>query len=646
MSKRKNKWKQSKPCKKYSNQMVSQCDKLSILNVNIRSLDKHFNELEAELQVKKINPTLIGLTETFIKDDKAAESFKLPGYHKLITCNRTDGQQGGVALWISNKIGHRVLLKDTTREWLVVEILCPFRVLVGVTYRREGKFSRKAYCEWLDEELQKLGSTTASVIVCGDFNIDILKSNCCSTELEDIMKSSNLFLVTPREVTRRFKNAESCLDHIYSDLPVAEKIVYQSSITDHYMVWTEFEKHLQPIMSTPTWYRNFKPLMRPQTMSSFQNGISIQLENIDWNNSRIDQCFASLNEIILDETDIYAPYKRVLVGMKNNWIDNTVKRSINKRDIMHKMMCDLPDDQEVKHAFTIQRNKTKSLIRKKKRQHIQSKFDQSIGDPFHRNLNEVFGKGKEPILPTFDDGKTLDDFNKYFALVGIKNREGITPTSATFNTKDQGMSLFKKPTNENEVSCIIKRTKNTTSMGIDGISNKLLKLCIPAILPAITTLFNRCMRQGYFRERMKIAKITPVYKKGNRENFVNYRPISLLPCISKVFERVIYARLINYIDKFDLLSNNQYGFRKKRSTIDALTNVIEQIRCASNDETQLCIFLDLKKAFDTIDHSLLFGKLYCLGIRGPVHDLLKSYLTNRLQFICIKGSSSQMEQIN
>ena len=112
MSKRKNKWKQSKPCKKYSNQMVSQCDKLSILNVNIRSLDKHFNELEAELQVRKIIPTLIGLTETFIKDDKAAESFKLPGYHKLITCNRTDGQQGGVALWISNKIGHRVLLKD------------------------------------------------------------------------------------------------------------------------------------------------------------------------------------------------------------------------------------------------------------------------------------------------------------------------------------------------------------------------------------------------------------------------------------------------------------------------------------------------------------------------------------------------------
>ena len=417
--------------------MVSQCDKLSILNVNIRSLDKHFNELEAELQVRKINPTLIGLTETFIKDDKAAESFKLPGYHKLITCNRTDGQQGGVALWISNKIGHRVLLKDTTREWLVVEILCPFRVLVGVTYRREGKFSRKTYCEWLDEELQKLGSTTASVIVCGDFNIDILKSNCCSTELEDAMKSSNLFLVSPREVTRTFKNAESCLDHIYSDLPVAEKIVYQSSITDHYMVWTEFEKHLQPIMSTPTWYRNFKPLMRPQTLSSFQNGISIQLENIDWNNSSIDQCLASLNEIILDETDVYAPYKRVLVGKKNNWIDNTVKRSINKRDKMHKMMCDLPDDPEVKHAFTIQQNKTKSLIRNKKRQHIQSKFDQSIGDPkdFHRNLNEVFGKGKEPILPTFDDGKTLDDFNKYFALVDIKNREGITPDQCNFQHK-------------------------------------------------------------------------------------------------------------------------------------------------------------------------------------------------------------------
>ena len=169
-----------------------------------------------------------------------------------------------------------------------------------------------------------------------------------------------------------------------------------------------------------------------------------------------------MNEIILEETVIYAPHKRVLV-CKNNRLDNTVKRSINKRDEMHKMMCDLPNDPEVKHAFTNQRNKVKSLIRNKKRQHLQSRFDQSIGDPkvFHRNLNEVFDKVEEPILPTFDDEKTLDDFNKFSALVDIRNREFITPTSATFNMKDQEMSLFMKPTNENEVSCTIE-TKNTS----------------------------------------------------------------------------------------------------------------------------------------------------------------------------------------
>ena len=261
---------------------------------------------------------------------------------------------------------------------------------------------------------------------------------------------------------------------------------------------------------------------------------------------------------------------------------------------MHKMMCDLPNDPEVKHAFTNQRNKVKSLIRNKKRQHLQSRFDQSIGDPkvFHRNLNEVFDKVEEPILPTFDDEKTLDDFNKFSALVDIRNREFITPTSATFNMKDQEMSLFMKPTNENEVSCTIE-TKNTSM--VSAVS--YWSFCFPAILHAITTLYNRFIRQGFLPDRLKVAINTRYTKKGYRENFVKYRPVSLLPCISKVFENVIYARLINYVEKFDLLSHHQYGHRKKRSTIDTLTNNIEQIRCASVDEKPTLHFLRPQESF-------------------------------------------------
>ena len=140
---------------------------------------------------------------------------------------------------------------------------------------------------------------------------------------------------------------------------------------------------------------------------------------------------------------------------------------------------------------------------------------------------------------------------------------------------------------------------------------------------------------GVFPSAFKVAKVTPVFKKDDPHIFSNYRPISLLPCFSKILERLIYNRLDNFLTRFNILHKNQYGFRKHHSTDLALLDIYNNISSSLDlNHHTIGIFLDLSKAFDTINHDILLSKLQHYGIRGLALDLLSSYLSSRLQFTC------------
>ena len=226
-----------------------------------------------------------------------------------------------------------------------------------------------------------------------------------------------------------------------------------------------------------------------------------------------------------------------------------------------------------------------------------------------------------------------DTFNSYFVNIGPNLANKLnTPNEdfATYLPEPSNSSLFFNPTDPSEITEITKNLKSSKSQGHDKISAFLLKEIIHFIASPLTHIFNLSINTGKCPESLKIAKVNPIFKKDNPHEISNYRPISILPSISKILEKIIYNRLYTFLDTFHLLNLNQYGFRKGHSTDQALAQLHDKITNAmANKEHVIGVFMDVSKAFDTLDHQILLKKLYCYGIRGTALSWFESYLSNR-----------------
>jgi hypothetical protein len=229
-----------------------------------------------------------------------------------------------------------------------------------------------------------------------------------------------------------------------------------------------------------------------------------------------------------------------------------------------------------------------------------------------------------------------EEFNLFFTNIGPKLAERLQ--SEVDPLKNMPMpncfSMFLTPVTMQEILKVTKNLKPKAAPGWDNIPTNVLIAVIDVICNPLVTIINRCFIEGIFPKELKVAKTIPIYKAKEHNKFDNYRPISLLCSLSKIFERLIHARLYNFFKSFNLFYEHQYGFLPKHSTEEAVHHLHNAI--VDNIENQLCtigVFIDLSKAFDTIDHNLLLKKLKIYGVRGNALKLLESYINDRYQFV-------------
>ncbi len=204
-------------------------------------------------------------------------------------------------------------------------------------------------------------------------------------------------------------------------------------------------------------------------------------------------------------------------------------------------------------------------------------------------------------------------------------------------------SFFLGPVAPSDVVNFSKKLKPKTSFGHDQISNKLLKETIENVLEPITHIINQSLLSGVVPSDMKIAKVIPIHKSSDASILKNYRPVSLLPSFSKLLEKIVYDKLMKFLQTNNILYKHQYGFRPKHSTIHPIMHLLNHCAYASSKpdtESTLAVLCDLSKAFDVISHDILLRKLNTYGVRGIANDWFRSYLSDRHQYVEMEGNRS------
>ena len=292
--------------------------------------------------------------------------------------------------------------------------------------------------------------------------------------------------------------------------------------------------------------------------------------------------------------------------------------------------------------------------------HDKCKEYRQNGKKLWQLINKILGKenNKQNTIESlkidnilkYDSESITNSFNEFFSTVGEKLAKQQTcdpPELREYlkGLKQQESSMFLHPTTRQEILTLINNLPNKTSSGYDNISNNLLKSISTQIIVPLEIIFNKSIEEGMFPSNMKKADIVPLYKSKDKQECSNYRPISLLITLSKLLEKVIYKRVYQFLEKTGQIYPSQYGFRTSHSCENEVCELLSTIiKGKEQGLYTISLFLDLSKAFDSLEHEMMLKKLESYGIHGNVLEWFKSYLTGRLiRTKCHISSSGQME---
>ncbi len=338
------------------------------------------------------------------------------------------------------------------------------------------------------------------------------------------------------------------------------------------------------------------------------------------------------------------------------WITKGLLNACKKKNSLSRVFI-RKKTKEAESKYKTYKNKLTHILRNSKKEYYKKMLDDNRNDikGIWNILNGVIkngsGKMSYPNYFMYNDKEEYDmdvaanNINRFFVNVGPDLAreipdQGRLEDVGRFIERNQHL-MFLTAVDEREIIEITTKCKNKKSTDCDDIDMVILKKVITCIAKPLSYIYNLLFQSGTFLHKMKIAKVVPLFKTGNKHLFTNYRPFSLLPQFSKILEELFDSRLEKFIDKYPLLTDRQYGFRKRRSTSLAILDSIEHVTSAIDQKAYATgLFIDLKKAFDTIDHKILIKKLELYGIRGVVLDWVSSYLDNRKQYVQLGDSCS------
>ena len=499
----------------------------------------------------------------------------------------------------------------------------------------------------------------------GDFNYNLLKYsyNEHVKTFVDTMASKNL-QPTINKPTRIIRNQKpSLIDNIFTNA-IGKEIISGnliSKITDHmpnFLIMKHIRFNSNPIMRTRRSFKNFNANAYQEDVES----IDITPAIIAFDD--VNQIYKYYHDQLLKVIDKHAPYvsttRKERKWINKPWIGRRIQKLIKEKDHLYSKYVKKQSNFWYNRYRTISNIIKKNITEGKKRYftwYFQANIDNS--KKIWKGINEiVHNKHANPIEEIFldDDGAIITDqkvvankFNKFYTTIADKlvKKLGKPATKYQDYLKNPNEhSIFLKEVDHGEVATLIHKLDISKSGDIYGITPRLIKDAGPGMANNLCIIFNKSIESGVFPQLLKTSKVIPIYKAESKMLASNYRPISLLPILGKLFEKIIFARLTSFIQKYKILYNRQYGFQSGKSTEHAIIDIQENILSSfEQGRIPCCIFLDFAKAFDTVNHSILLQKLNHYGIRGNALQLIESYLTDQEQCVQLNNVTSDLDLI-
>lgn len=617
---------------------------LSVVTQNIRSVHKTSNIDDLDINIATFNTTIdvIVLTECRINHDKP-----LPHRSNYITYNSTIqvNQNDGVVVFVKESLKHsakEILLQGASCLEITFTNYSEEQKIICI-YRPPGQKNPQKFIDSLDQYLQSLQPKT-NVILTGDININIIDGNndkYSDTYLD--MLASHRLLPGHTFDTR----INSCIDHIMINVNpthyAASIAVLDTTITDHKMtviyLYRKNKSYSAPKARLVTDYdealKTLKlnlesGILKTQDPNILTNGLINSITDSLKNNTKLVKIPCS---------------KRII----KPWITPGILKCIKNRNHLQRKLKADENNEILKITYRRYRNHCNKLIKNIKNQYERQLLNNSKSNNKSlwnciksiTNLNKNKQKNIELLNLKSTASKSADYINHHFNNVGKLLAQEISINPQHLNTylnnlTSQVNSIGIIEPDFLEVESIINNLKTDSAPGYDNIPTKFIKLAKNDLIPIITQICILCFQLGIFPDLLKCSIIHPVHKGGTKDDINNYRPISVLPVMSKILEKLINNRLIKYLNSYEILSKSQYGFRAGVSTEDAIRDLTNNVtKLIDNRKKALCIFLDIKKAFDTIYVPILLRKMEKIGIRGTFLKLITNYLQNRTQSVKI-----------